>query len=221
MSEKTSKLGNLISTIFLVIVLLFAALITIMSFNAKANDNIPSLFGYTTYSIQTDSMEGTINPGDFIFGKKCDPNSLNEGEIISFHTVDDNGTYFINTHRIIDVIDENGLRYYQTQGDNEEYPDRRYVAPGDIISVYTGFRIPLLGYVITFLSSQLGFFICIVFPVLLYTIWQVYKLIKVLLENNKAKVLEEAKQQTSDEVRQAIINEYLAKQAQEAKEKQE
>ena len=221
MSEKTKKLGNLISTILIVIVLLFAAVVTIMSFNAKANDSIPSLFGYTTYSIQTDSMEGTINPGDFIFGKECDPYSLKEEQIISFYTVDDDGNYFINTHRIIDVIDENGMLCYQTQGDNEEYPDKRLVAPGDIISVYTGFRIPLLGYVITFLSSQLGFFICIVFPVLLYTIWQVYKLIKVLLENNKAKVLEEAKQQTSDEVRQAIINEYLAKQAQEAKEKQE
>jgi signal peptidase len=214
MSNKVKSIGNIIATVFLVIVLLFAALITIMSFNAKVNDNIPSIFGYSTFSIQTDSMEGTINPGDFIIGEKCDPTELVEGDIISFHTVDDDGNYFINTHRIIGVNEDGNYLSFQTQGDNEDYPDNRLVAPGDIISKYTGVRLPLLGYVITFLSSQLGFFICIVFPVLLYTIWQVYKLIKVIMENQKTKILEEAQDQTSEELKQAIINEYLAKQKQ-------
>ena len=214
MSNKVKSIGNIIATVFLVIVLLFAALITIMSFNAKVNDNIPSIFGYSTFSIQTDSMEGTINPGDLIIGEKCDPTNLEVGDVISFHTVDDEGNYFINTHRIIKVNEDGNYLSFQTQGDNEDYPDNRLVAPGDIISKYTGVRLPLLGYVITFLSSQLGFFICIVFPVLLYTIWQVYKLIKVILENQKTKILEEAQDQTSEELKQAIINEYLSKQKQ-------
>lgn len=214
MSNKVKSIGNIIATVFLVIVLLFAALITIMSFNAKVNDNIPSIFGYSTFSIQTDSMEGTINPGDLIIGEKCDPTNLEVGDVISFHTVDDEGNYFINTHRIIGINEDGNYLSFQTQGDNEDYPDNRLVAPGDIISKYTGVRLPLLGYVITFLSSQLGFFICIVFPVLLYTIWQVYKLIKVIMENQKTKILEEAQDQTSEELKQAIINEYLAKQKQ-------
>ena len=214
MSNKVKSIGNIIATVFLVIVLLFAALITIMSFNAKVNDNIPSIFGYSTFSIQTDSMEGTINPGDLIIGEKCDPTNLEVGDVISFHTVDDEGNYFINTHRIIGINEDGNYLSFQTQGDNEDYPDKRLVAPGDIISKYTGVRLPLLGYVITFLSSQLGFFICIVFPVLLYTIWQVYKLIKVIMENQKTKILEEAQDQTSEELKQAIINEYLAKQKQ-------
>ena len=49
MSNKVKSIGNIIATVFLVIVLLFAALITIMSFNAKVNDNIPSIFGYSTF----------------------------------------------------------------------------------------------------------------------------------------------------------------------------
>ena len=219
MSNKVKSIGNIIATVFLVIVLLFAALITIMSFNAKVNDNIPSIFGYSTFSIQTDSMEGTINPGDLIIGEKCDPTNLEVGDVISFHTVDDEGNYFINTHRIIGINEDGNYLSFQTQGDNEDYPDKRLVAPGDIISKYTGVRLPLLGYVITFLSSQVGFFICIVFPVLLYTIWQVYKLIKVIMENQKAKILEEASTQTSEEVKQAIINEYLAKTQEDEKQK--
>ena len=219
MSNKVKEIGNVVATVLLVIVLCFAAIITIMSFNARNNDNIPSIFGYSTFSIQTDSMEGTINPGDLIIGEKCDPTELVEGDVISFHTVDDEGNYFINTHRIIKVNEDGSYLSFQTQGDNEDYPDKRLVAPGDIISKYTGVRLPLLGYVITFLSSQVGFFICIVFPVLLYTIWQVYKLIKVIMENQKAKILEEASTQTSEEVKQAIINEYLAKTQEDEKQK--
>lgn len=211
MSSKIKSLLSILSNILIIIVILFAAVVSIMSYNAKKNDNIPSIFGYATFSIQSDSMQGTINEGDLIFGKLVDEDTvLEEDVIISFHTVDKDGNYFINTHKIIEVIENDGFITYRTQGDNEEYPDERKVSPGDIISVYTGVRLPLLGYIITFLSGKVGFFVCIVLPVLLYTIWQVYKLIVIIMKNQKEKILEEA--QTSDEVKQAIINEYLAKQ---------
>ena len=211
MSTKFKSLLSLLSNILIVIVILFAGVVTIMSYNAKQNDNVPSLFGYTTFSIQTDSMKGTINPGDLIIGEIVeDTSSLEEGTIISFYTVDKDGKYFINTHKIIDVIQNGDSVLYETQGDNEEYPDPKKVAPGDIVSVYTGVRLPILGYILTFMGSQAGFFVCIVLPVLLYTIWQVYKLIKVVMSNQKEKILSEA--QTSEEMKQAIINEYLAKQ---------
>ena len=222
MSSKLKNLCSIISNILIVIIIIFAAIVSLMAINAKNNDNIPSIFGYTTFSIQTDSMQGTINQGDLIVGEVVeDPNDLEEGTIISFHTVDKDGNYFVNTHRIIDVIDNGSYVTYETQGDNEEYPDERKVAPGDIISVYTGVRLPLLGYIITFLSGKLGFFLCIVLPVLLYTIWQVYKLVIVIMQNQKEKILEEAQAQTSDEVKQAIINEYLAKQKELENTKQE
>ena len=213
MSNKLNKIVSSISNVLIVIIIAFAAVVSIMSLNAKNNDNIPSIFGYTTFSIQSDSMSGTFEKGDLIVGKVVeDTTNLEEGMVISFHTVDEDGDYFINTHTINEVIKNGSYVTYETKGDNEEYPDNRKVAPGDIISVYTGVHIPLLGYVITFLSGQLGFFLCIVLPVLLYTIWQVYKLVIVIMQNQKEKILEEANASTSDEVKQAIINEYLAKQ---------
>lgn len=213
MQSKLSKIGNTISNILIIVIILFAAFVSVLSLNAKNNDNIPSIFGYTTFSIQTDSMQGTINQGDLIVGKVVEnTDELEEGTIISFYTVNDKGQIYINTHTIVGVEKENGFVQYKTQGDNEEYPDERRVAPGDIVSVYADVRIPLLGYIVTFLSGQLGFFLCIVLPVLVYTIWQVYKLVVVIIQNQKEKILEEAQAQTSDDVKQAIINEYLAKQ---------
>ena len=92
----------------------------------------------------------------------------------------------------------------------------------EYIYMHRGQHLYLLGYVVTFLSGQLGFFLCIVLPVLIYTIWQIYRLVVAITQNQKQKILEEASTQTSDELKQAIINEYLAKQKalEEAKEKE-
>ena len=86
------------------------------------------------------------------------------------------------------------------------------VSPGDVIGKYNGTRIPKLGAVIDYLSTQMGFFLIILLPVLLFTIYQIYKLINVIMYNQKVDVLNAAKDTTSDEVKEAIIAEYLAKQ---------
>ena len=41
--------------------------------------------------------------------------------------------------------------------------------------------------------------------------WQIYKLISLYLQSKKAEMLEEAKEGVSDEAKDAIIREYLAK----------
>ena len=86
MSEKKSKILYIIATSFIVLLVLVAALVTILSLSSK-EDDVPSIFGYTAFSIQSDSMEDEIMTGDFILGKKCDPKELNERDIISLFTV--------------------------------------------------------------------------------------------------------------------------------------
>ena len=212
MKEKKGKILYGIVTAVMVIIVAVAAFVTILSLSNQ-KDDVPSIFGYTAFSIQSDSMEDEIMTGDFILGKKCDPNELKEEDIISFFTVNNEGRIFINTHRIIDIEETSDGRIFTTKGDNELEPDLRKVYEGDIVSKYSGFRIPLLGYVITFLTSQLGFFLCIVLPVLLYTLWQLFILIKVVMNNQKIKIMEEVNnKQTSEEEKQAIIAEYLAQQ---------
>ncbi len=218
MSDKLKKTLSIIANVLVILIIVFAVIVTFLFCSAKKNEDIPAPFGYTAFSIQTDSMEKTIKEGDFILGKKCDTKALVEGDIITFFTVNEDGVVFINTHRIVDILETEYGRLFVTKGDKYEENDLRNVSEGDIISKYTGFRIPLLGYVLTFLSTQLGFFICIVFPILIYTIWEVYKLIVIIMHNQKVKMIEEASDATSDAVKEAIIAEYLAKQQEAAKE---
>ena len=219
MSKKLYKTLSIVATSFIVLIMLFAIVITFMFYNSKQDKEVPSPFGLTAFAIQTDSMEDTIKVGDFIIGKKVDPADLEVDDVISFYTIDSNGNPFINTHRIVEIIESGTDRVFVTKGDNSLDVDPRKVYEGDIVSKYTGFRIPLLGKILTFLSGKLGFFLCIVLPVLLYTIWEVYKLIKVVMHNQKVKLMSEVNNETSDAVKEAIIAEYLAKQK-EAKEQQ-
>ena len=55
----------------------------------------------------------------------------------------------------------------------------------------------------------------ILLPVLLFTIYQIYKLIAAILYNHKVDLINAANEATSDEVKEAIIAEYLAKQKKE------
>ena len=132
---------------------------------------------------------------------------------MSFRQKVGNGT-IVNTHRVVDI--QNGL--YQTQGDNREVcpvPDDEWKSRREILAVYC-FEIPLVGGFIDFIKEPLGFVLILVLPMLAFIAWQVYKLISLYLTAKKQEMLEEAKASVSDEEKDAIIREYLARQQAEA-----
>lgn len=220
MNKVIKKIGSAIVSIAIVVLILLSVIISISSITAKANNGVPDLFGFTPFSVQSDSMSPTFNKGDYIFIEKCDAETIQVGDVITYFTFID-GKRVINTHRIVNKYDTNGVIEYQTQGDNKETnpePDKLLLSPGDVIGKYTDTRIPMLGSVIDFLSTRLGFFIVILLPVLLFTLYQIYKLVMVILHNHKVDVINAANESTSDEIKEAIIAEYLAKQKNEESE---
>ena len=223
MNNVIKKIGSAIVTIIIVLLVVLSIIISISSITAKANNGVPDLFGYTPFSVQTNSMSPTLSEGDYIFVTKCDAEALEVGDIVTYFTFI-GGTRVINTHRIVNVYNSDGMIQYQTQGDNKETnpePDELLLSPGDVIGKYTGTKIPVMGSVIDFLSTQFGFFLVILLPVLLFTIYQVFNLIRVILHNHKVDMINAANESTSDDVKEAIIAEYLAKQKLEEENKDE
>ena len=217
MNKVIKRIITALVDILIVVLILFSVVISVSSITAKANNGVPDVFGYTPFSVQTDSMKPTFVKGDYIFIEECDPESLQVGDIITYFTIID-GQRVINTHRIVEIRQDNDVIQYRTQGDNKETNpevDKLMLSPGDVIGKYNGTRIPVLGSVIDYLSTQLGFFLVILLPVLLFTIYQIYKLVAVIIYNQKVDMLNTATEATSDEVKEAIIAEYLAKQKKE------
>lgn len=78
--------------------------------------------------IATGSMIPMIQPGDVILvDKKVDAMELGKGDIIQFRREN-----ILISHRIIDVIEKDGVKSYRTQGDNNSGPDQEIVKPEDV-----------------------------------------------------------------------------------------
>ena len=217
MKKVIKKIGAAIVDILIVVLVLFSIIISISSITAKANNGVPDLFGYSPFTVRTDSMKPTFYKGDYILIEKCDAEELAEGDVVTYFTIID-GKRAVNTHRIVEVVKNGDVTEYRTQGDNRETnpePDDILLSPGDVIGTYNGLRIPVVGTVIDYLSTQIGFFLVILLPVLLFTLFQIYKLFSVIMYNKKVDMINAANEATSDEVKEAIIAEYLAKQKKE------
>ena len=141
-------------------------------------------------------MAPTFETGDLIVIKKCDPQTLEEGDIICFHTIINN-EYALNTHRIKSIEAVGDARSYTTIGDNNNgIADQHVISDGDIVGKYVT-SIPKIGKVMDFLSGSTGFLIVIVLPMLLFFIYQVYHLITISINLKKAIAVETAKEQES------------------------
>ena len=175
------KIGNAIMDILFFIVIIFAIIMIMLSVNSD-NNGVATLFGYIPFSIQSGSMEPTIMKGDLIVVKQVEDNSnLQKDDIISFFALEEK-TKIIKTHRIIEVKKNGPMTSYVTKGDNNPVEDEIEVAPGDIIGKYTDFKINKLGSIYDFLNSKYGFLICIIIPLFILFVYQIYKFIILIIE---------------------------------------
>lgn len=210
------KVLKALSNIGIVIILIFSIIMTVMVLtSAKSEIGIPNLAGKAIFNVETDSMDG---PEGFPVGsliivdilEKEEARNLKVGDVITFRAHYED-VKFLDTHRIIEVIDKNGEIYYRTQGDNEETFDAEAAYSGNVVALWSGTAIPKLGSVMIFLQSQLGFMLCVVVPTAIFFFFELFKFISVLMENKKEKALEAVKN-AEDEIKQKVVAEMLAKQ---------
>lgn len=186
---KALKRGlTILVSIALWAVILLAALFAFTTLATKNSNQVASLAGFTPLSVVSDSMAPTFNAGDLIIIRKCDPSTLQEGDIITFHAIINN-EYALNTHRISQIQDQNGVRSYVTKGDNNAIEDIHMISDGDIVGRYVG-KLPGFGKIVEFLSSSTGFLLVIVLPLLIFFIYQVYHLVTVSIDLKKALAVE-------------------------------
>lgn len=156
--KRSKSLGDwaiTIACIILVPVLLINLWIMIQS---KTNqDKVPSVFGYKPFMVLSGSMEGKILKGDLILTKTVDAETLKVGDIIAFR--DAQGS--VTTHRIIDEVTSNGVRYFITKGDNNKTQDQNLVELKDVEGIYV-LRIPGVGSIMKSLSEPMTIIILVV-----------------------------------------------------------
>lgn len=208
---------NTIINILIVLVLVVSLLIAVMALTSKAS-GISTIFGYTVQPIQSDSMKGAspdgYKGGDFAKGDLMIAKATNfdekatydVGDIITFKSQDSNGNIMLISHRIVDVVKgQDGSSSYQTWGDNREVaqaPDQNnvseYLRASDIASVYysanyQGKMIKGLGNVLDFLRTQMGFFLAVLLPMIIFFLYALVRVVLSATNYRKSKAEEDKK----------------------------
>lgn len=161
----TAKVLNIIAIVLSVILLPILVFNCILLVKGIVNeDEVPSFSGYTPLIVESPSMEDTIMTGDLIFIKKIDISELKVGDVITFYNPLGDGKSLV-THRIIEITENEGARYFLTQGDNNNIDDKDPIHEDDVLGVWTEKRVPLLGSIMLFMQKPLGMIICIFIPV--------------------------------------------------------
>jgi signal peptidase len=233
---EAKKIVSIVLNVLVWVILVFATLVTILTFvSMNAKDGVPSIFGKSIVSVQSPSMdgnkEGYFKQGDMLFVDKVTQDEawdLDEGTIIVYRApIDINGdgeTGDINTHRIVRKwTTEGGIVYFKTQGDAEaeDTYDLRFT---DVVAVYNGHsRLRGMGAVADFLKSSVGFLLVVVLPMALFFLYELYNLLKIIMEQKMQKAAATASAtvsaETEEEIKRRAIEEFLAQQAAENAEK--
>ena len=177
---------NTVVNVILVIALIVAAMCTYVSFVSASGNGVPSILGVEFFSIQTDSMSPTLEPGDLAIGRVIkDKTALRPGDIITYWTVI-NGERVLNTHRIEAVYDGGNHLIFGTKGDNNTSADPMNVHESEVVGKYTA-RVPRVGKALDYLQTSTGFLIVIVIPVFLFFLYHLVQFFRVLFEYQNVK----------------------------------
>lgn len=237
---KGKKIAGIVVNVILWIFVAFCVFVTVVVASANSNaKNVTEIGGKCYLNVLSDSMnaekpEGVpedkpsgFKKGDMLISKYIAEDdeaidSLQVGDIITFEW-DINGDGSLskgeyNTHRIVE-IERNGneITSVTTRGDNTEYSKGQVekVRRSSIIAVYTGKKAAGIGSVFTFLSSRLGFGLCILLPMAAFFIYEAVVFAKTLIsvKNDGKKVISAADEEA---IKQKAIEEYLRREKEKA-----
>lgn len=167
--QKTNLKDKILTAIgTLMCIILIPVLVINLTLIAKSyinKDEVPSVGGYLPLIVLTDSMVPEIYSGDLIICHTEDAEEIKVNDIIAFFDPAGNGTSIV-THRVMEIVDENGKLEFRTKGDNNNTEDKMLVPAESLVGIYKT-RIAGLGNVAMFMQSSTGLIVCVVLPIVL------------------------------------------------------
>ena len=134
---------------------------------------------FSMYTIISPSMVPNINVYDVIISKRVkDIDTIKIGDIITFISKSSLSSGMTITHRVIDIIEDDGLIKLKTQGDNNLSPDPAYVSKDNLIGKVV-VRIPKIGRLQRFVLGSGGWLLFIIIPGVLLVFFDVKKLFRI------------------------------------------
>lgn len=105
--KKEHRIWNIVENIVYYALLIPLVIITlsIVYQSIAFPDKIPNIFGYKIFMVLDNSMDESIKPGDLIFTKNIDTETLKKNDVIGFR----NNADTVTIYKIIDISNEQVL----------------------------------------------------------------------------------------------------------------
>ena len=138
----------------------------------------PRLMGANLLVVVSQSMEPTIPMGSIVVSHpQVGDEAIRVGDVITFSVADLGGEEVFVTHRVVEAI-RNGVDVmYRTQGDGVNEPDLVLVAPDQIVG-RMWFNLPLVGYIVAFIRTPLGYLTLVGLPALLFILHEWWEILR-------------------------------------------
>ena len=179
-SDSTKRSRNILKIAIVVLVVTVAATFAVFA--------VPQLVGAEeSYIVVSSSMTPAISANDAIIVDDVTPTSVGEGDVIVFSErgESDGDNIDVTSHRVVDVTNgENGLAF-KTKGDANEEADQGLV-PASALVGRVMFTIPLIGHIVAFAGTQLGFIALVAVPLGLLVVGEVYDLARAARNSREA-----------------------------------
>ena len=145
------------------VVLIAVSIFVLLTVVMTPAGQVPEVMGFSILQVLTGSMEPTIPEGSMLLIRRTDPQTLEEGDIISFYSPDPSLDGALNTHRIVGVDNSGEELRFTTKGDANFLEDQQYVEAQRIAGkvVYIS---PTLGKLVRLVSNPLVFGLVILLP---------------------------------------------------------
>ena len=148
MSEKIKKIWNIITSVLVACVVIFALLFAGVR-----------VFGLHVLTVLLGSMEPEYHTGALIYVKEVDTATLESGDVITFLAAEDT----VVTHRIVEIVpdeEDPSVYYFRTKGDANQIEDATLIHYKNVIGTPV-FSIPYLGYIASYIQNPPGSYIAI------------------------------------------------------------
>lgn len=169
--QRTLGILGIVFCIILIPILCINLTLIVKSFTNQTE--VPSIGGRFPLIVLTDSMYPEIESGDLIICRTADAEDIKANDVIAFFDPAGNGTSIV-THRVVEVVEENGEVYFQTKGDNNNTEDKELVPAENLVGVYKN-RIAGAGKIAMFMQSTTGLIVCVVVPIILLVAYDVLR----------------------------------------------
>lgn len=176
------------------ILIIVCAVATLMVVVLTPKGQVPNLFGYSFFRVMTGSMEPEIPVNSMIVVEKVDSRELEIGDVISFFSRDPSLYGEVNTHRILEIEEQDGELVFLTKGDANNVSDQYLTLEEDIIGRVVWVSL-FIGKLVRLASNPLFFIPCIMIPLVVLlgrNLWESIKLAKQLAREEEEKAVREA-----------------------------